>query len=419
MFLLVPVFAIPARAQRLIEPVPVEIAGSKTLGGFSGIGGPGQLLGGGVNAGLSVSLGGESSWAGTGGLSATKRQAPYALALTPVSGLVANAGGFSGPRNLAVLPGGGVRGAGLALPAETIEPVFREPGVSASKKASASELPTDIAAFLETAKAGDAEGTEAFLAGLPERFDGLGPLQRDAVLGGLELAAKAQPKAVALRKSLQDLIVRDELERIEPRLRGKPMSLERREEVLSKTRFLDIRWWDYLLGKVLHPEAEGVALRADKSITLHVKKGWEKLPSFVAHFRALFSHEYTHRLQFEGEANEAYGVEIPAVATEVLRAIELVGLGGLAEGLVTFIGANQLGGFESGRAWMRRDEAGKADKTALYFKGALAGAAYELAAKTGRWADAWLYHREVSAGKDPLAVEQAVLSGVLTPLHHR
>ena len=46
----------------------------------------------------------------------------------------------------------------------------------------------------------------------------------------------------------------------------------------------------------------------------------------------------------------------------------------------------------------------------IFWKGFLAGAAYELAAQTGRWADAWLFHRLVSSGKSVTEAEKAVRS---------
>lgn len=268
-------------------------------------------------------------------------------------------------------------------------------------------VPSEVAAFLAAAREADTPETEAFLRGLPARFDGLAYDQRQAVLAGLETAVRARPRATGLRRALQDLIVRDELEHIEPRLRGVPLAPQRREEVLARTRFLDIRWWDHFLGRTDNPEAEGVA-KPDKSITLHVKTDWRKLPSLAAHFRALFSHEYTHRLQYEDEVTTQYGVEIPSLGTELLRGLELVGLEGLRRGMIDFITPNALGDFERGRAWMRQDASARKDRDGFYWKGFLGGAAYELALQTGDWAAAWMFHERVSKGADPAAAEHAV-----------
>ncbi len=272
---------------------------------------------------------------------------------------------------------------------------------------SRTEIPSDVSAFLASAKsAPDSKETHEFLANLPARFDGMSHDERDAVLAGLEDAARSAPKAVHLRRALQDLIVRDEVEHIEPRLRNETISASRKEDVASKTAYQDVRWYHHLLPGIVHPEADGVAQREDLAINLHVKKGWEKMPSFVAFYRALFAHEYTHRLQFEGHVTEKLGMEIPPVGTEILRGIELVGLEGLRDGMIGFITENQLSGFENGRVWMRSSQ--RVEGNGPYWKGFLAGAAYELAVQTGRWADAWLFHRLVSSGKSMAEAEKAV-----------
>ncbi|OGR56768.1 MAG: hypothetical protein A2X36_04205 [Elusimicrobia bacterium GWA2_69_24] len=271
---------------------------------------------------------------------------------------------------------------------------------------SQAELPPELAAFFAGAKAApESPETRDFLVSLPARFDGMSAPERGAVLAGLEDAAKSAPKAKLLRRTLQALIVRDEVEHMEPRLLGAAVSAARREDVASKTRFEEVRWYHHFWGKIVHPEADGVAQRSDLSISLHVRRGWEKLPSFTAFYRALFAHEYTHRLQYEGRVTEKLGVEIPPVAAEMLRGIELVGLEGLRQGLIGFITENQLSGFDNGRAWMRSAE--KAS-SGVFWKGFLAGAAYELAAQTGRWADAWLLHRLVSSGKSLPEAERTV-----------
>ncbi|MBI5241692.1 MAG: HAD family hydrolase [Elusimicrobia bacterium] len=291
-----------------------------------------------------------------------------------------------------------------AVMPQTPEPPF--PAARGPPK-SQTELPSDVSAFLTSAKsAPDSRQTHEFLASLPARFDGLSRAERGTVLAGLEDAAKSSPQALHLRRTLQSLIVRDEAEHIEPRLRGVEMTPSRKEDVASRTRYEDVKWYHHLIGRIAHPEADGVAQREDLSISLHVKKGWEKMPSFTDFYRALFAHEYTHRLQFEGHVTEKLGMEIPPVGTEILRGIELVGLEGLRQGLIGFITQNVLSGFDQGRDWMRSDK--RTEGHGLYWKGFLAGAAYELALQTGRWADAWLFHRQVSAGKSLREAEQSV-----------
>jgi hypothetical protein len=240
-------------------------------------------------------------------------------------------------------------------------------------------------------------------------FDGLAADRRENVLAKLESSVTADPKDVALRRAFQGLVVRDELALVEPNLRGRPLTEERRDAVLSKTEFHDIRWWDYVTGKVANPEAYGVAKIADLSIHLHIHRGWRSMPSLAGYIRTVFSHEYTHRLQFEKEATTRYGGEIPAIATEMLRAVELAGVGALGGGTFAGIGKRLVDRFEEGRKWMASPAHDGTIPTGMYFEGFLAGAAFEIARLTGRWSDAWAYHRRVTQGEDPLAVRRALL----------
>lgn len=260
-------------------------------------------------------------------------------------------------------------------------------------------------------QAGAAEASpEHSLRALTEIFDGLAPNRRERVLAELESTVRAAPKDVALRHALQGLVLRDELSIVEPKLRGLPLTEGRRDAVLAKTEFHDIRWWDYLIGRVAHPEAYGVAKPADLSIHLHIHRGWRSMPSLIQHVRAVFSHEYTHRLQFEKEATTAYGAEIPAIATEMLRAVELAGVDALGGGTFAGIGKRLVDRFDEGMKWMSMASHEGPIPTTLYFEGFLAGASYELARLSGRWADAWTYHRRVSHGEDPLAVRRELLA---------
>ncbi|MBI5595093.1 MAG: hypothetical protein HY928_03285 [Elusimicrobia bacterium] len=173
-------------------------------------------------------------------------------------------------------------------------------------------------------------------------------------------------------------------------------SLEEAElaDIVGRTTLERVGWLKRLFNEfgVMASYPDGVA-REDGRIEL-TERPARKLPDPEAHYRALFAHEYTHRLQFEGDVTKRWGIEVPPVAVELLRGLELVGLEGLKAGRIPFITANTLAGFESGRAWA----AGRrADDTAFYFKGALAGAAWALASRTGRPADAWEFVRRVSS----------------------
>jgi hypothetical protein len=239
----------------------------------------------------------------------------------------------------------------------------------------------------------------------------LRPRGRDAFLRGLEAVARARPKDDVVKAQLQQAIIEDELEQIEPRLRGKELTEERRQEILSQTAFRDVRWYHYF-DESVNPDRKGIPDGRhydDGRIGLFVRRGWYKMPDIVSHFRVLFSHEYTHRLQGEGEVGwRGTYVEIPAYSTELLRALELVGLDGLKAGKLDAVGAGVLGMFEHGRAWTR-GTAAASSKDGFYHRGYLAGAAYEIAVTTGRWADAWLYHRLVSAGTDPREAKALIL----------
>ncbi|MBI5211368.1 MAG: hypothetical protein HY927_15445, partial [Elusimicrobia bacterium] len=144
------------------------------------------------------------------------------------------------------------------------------------------------------------------------------------------------------------------------------------------------------------------------------RPAWKRYADPDHHFRVLFSHEYAHRLQSQGLWTNAYGIEIPAVAVELLRALELAPLSKLAAGHIDFIGQGVLDSFEDGRRWLRD---GGTSVEAFYRKGALAGAAYELSLKTGRPDDAWEFLRRVcairpgsKAGENPAEAAAAIAS---------
>jgi len=139
-------------------------------------------------------------------------------------------------------------------------------------------------------------------------------------------------------------------------------------------------------------------------IRVMLRKNWRRLKDAQTHFRVLYAHEYTHWLQNEGVVTRRYGVEIPAVAVEQLRAMELVGWDGMKAGKIGFIAQGNLDSFEKGRVWARGD---MADATALMYRGVLGGAAYEVGVRTGRPAAAWEFLNLVIAEKDALSPRAA------------
>ncbi|TBR26115.1 hypothetical protein EPO15_00750 [bacterium] len=187
------------------------------------------------------------------------------------------------------------------------------------------------------------------------------------------------------------------------RLAGRNLTGAEREDAVQRTKFVTANLWKRLFNEfgVMFSYPDGVA-RPDLSIEL-TRRDPKTLPDEESHYRALFAHEYTHRLQFEGHVTRRFGVEAPPVAVELLRGIELVGLDALHAGKIPFITENVLGAFASGRAWARDLAAGKAVDAGFHFKGAMAGAAWELAQRTGRLADAWEFVRRVSSERSPEA----------------
>lgn len=180
------------------------------------------------------------------------------------------------------------------------------------------------------------------------------------------------------------------------RLAGRALSAAEQADVTRRTRLVAVNWSKILFNEfgVMASYPDGVA-RHDLTIELTLKKA-SRLPDPQAYYRILFAHEYTHRLQFEGDVTSRWGIEIPPVAVELLRAVELVGMDGLKAGKIPFITEHVLEGLESGRRWAdgeRKDDMG------FYHKGTLAGAAWELAGRTGRSADAWEFVRRVSSAR--------------------
>ena len=146
-------------------------------------------------------------------------------------------------------------------------------------------------------------------------------------------------------------------------------------------------------------------------IRVMLKTNWRKLKDPKNHFRVLFAHEYVHWLQNEGLVTRRYGVEIPAVAVEQLRAMELVGWEGMKQGRIGFIAEGNRTAFEEGRQWARGD---MSNETALMYRGVLGGAAYEVGIIAGRPEAAWEFLNLVIAEKGGLKPREAferVLSG--------
>ncbi len=198
--------------------------------------------------------------------------------------------------------------------------------------------------------------------------------------------------AEALENDFLPALISGELDRAAERLLGAPLPPEKKAAVLAETSVKRIRWFHHVFNDTL-PVPDGVTYE-DSRISLSLRPGWKKYPSVEDHFRVLMTHEYVHRLQNEGVYTRAFGSEIPAVAAELLRAIELAGLERLKAGHIKFIGEGVLGSFEEGRAWARGE---RSYAVGFYFKGFLAGAAYELAQMTGRPNDAWKFLRKTAA----------------------
>lgn len=185
------------------------------------------------------------------------------------------------------------------------------------------------------------------------------------------------------------------------RLAGRNLTGAEREDAVARTKFVTAGLWKRLFNEfgVMFSYPDGVA-RPDLSIEL-TRTDPRRLPDEEAHYRSLFAHEYTHRLQFEGDVTRRLGIEAPPVAVELLRGIELVGLDALKAGRIPFITQNVLDGFEAGRAWAKLAAEGRFGEAAFHFKGALAGAAWELAKRTLRAEDAWEFVRRVASQRAP------------------
>ncbi len=191
---------------------------------------------------------------------------------------------------------------------------------------------------------------------------------------------------------------------------GRPLDAAHAADVLKRTVGYRLYWhsaWTYKD----HPDGQGIPnghFRKDFGIRLMITPGWRSLKDLETHYRVLFAHEYTHWLQSEGYVSARGGAEAEAVAVEFLRAIELAGLPAVEAGVTGTIFDNQLRHFADGRAGV----SGAWPATGLYTRGALAGAAYQVAQDAGRPEAAWEFLRLVTApdgALEPHAARDRVL----------
>jgi hypothetical protein len=183
---------------------------------------------------------------------------------------------------------------------------------------------------------------------------------------------------------------------------GRPVDAAYAADVLKRSNGYRMYWHSATTYKD-HPDNIGIPdghFRADFGIRLMVKPDWRGLKDLSANYRPLFAHEYVHWLQNEGHISNKYGAEVAAVAVEILRAIELVGLDAVRAGRAGTVHAGNLASFEGGRETARAGF--KNESTAFYSKGALAGAAYEAGQAAGRPEAAWQFLNLVIAGKGAL-----------------
>ncbi len=228
-----------------------------------------------------------------------------------------------------------------------------------------------------------------------------------------DFEARAQLDAPRSREALIAVqlpaLVAGELDLVSARLRPAPLTAGERAEVLGATSFKKVKWRDDWFSEYAPSYPDGICF-PDSRIQLSVRSQALRYASVEDHFRALFAHEYTHRLQNEGVITRALGVEIPAVAVELLRAIELAGMDRLRRGHITYIGEGVLQSFDAGVEWAGGD---RAQAAGFYAKGFLAGAAYALSRRTGRPLDAWEFVRRVASAKAP-EPPGAVFSDILS-----
>ncbi len=263
-----------------------------------------------------------------------------------------------------------------------------------------------------TVPAGIAGSLRSGLSALAARVPGLYPfvLARSGVAvrrtswnqvvkQGLDAGEAPLNEEVVVAKTIPALVA-EEFPLIAAKL-GRQVDAGYRADVLARTNGYRMYWHSATTYKD-HPDNLGIPdghFNPKFGIRLMVKPDWRGLKDLAANFRPLFAHEYVHWLQNEGFVSTKYGAEIAAVAVEVLRAIELVGRDEVRAGRAGTVHPGILSSFEGGREWAR---AGFKNESTPYSKGALAGAAYEAAAVTGRPEAAWEFLNLVIAGKGAL-----------------
>lgn len=184
---------------------------------------------------------------------------------------------------------------------------------------------------------------------------------------------------------------------------GLKLSAAEQADILARSKVWVYTWhsrWTYEISGGL-PDGH---FDPKFGIRVMLKTDWRKLKDPKTHFRVLFAHEYTHWLQEQKLVTYRFGIEIPAVAVEQLRAMELVGWEGMKARRVDFIAEGNLGSFESGRAWARGP---MTDETALMYRGVLGGVAYEVGQIAGRPEAAWEFLNLVIAEKGALKARDA------------
>ncbi len=220
-----------------------------------------------------------------------------------------------------------------------------------------------------------------------------------AVKQGLDAGEAPLNEGVVIAKVIPALVAQ-EFAVIAAKL-GRSVDAAYKADVLKRTNGYRMYWHSAYSYKD-HPDHLGIPdghFRSDFGIRLMVKPDWRRIPDLAANFRPLFAHEYVHWLQNERFVSTKFGAEIAAVAVEVLRAIELVGLDEVRAGRAGTVHAGIMSSFDGGREWARE---GFRNETAPYMKGVLAGAAYEAAQVTGRPEAAWEFLNLVIAGKGAL-----------------
>lgn len=263
-----------------------------------------------------------------------------------------------------------------------------------------------------TVPAGAAAALGSGLSALAARVPGLYPfvLARNGVAArrtswdrvvkqGLDAGEAPLNEAVLVAKTIPAFIA-EEFPLIAAKL-GRPVDAAYKADVLARSNGYRLYWHSATTYKD-HPDNVGIPdghFRFDFGIRLMVKPDWRRLKDLSTNYRPLFSHEYVHWLQNEGFVSTKYGAEIAAVAVEVLRAVELIGLERVHAGGAGTVHPGMLGSFESGREWAR---AGFKNETMPYSKGALGGAAYEAGQAAGRPEAAWEFLNLVIAGKGAL-----------------